>query len=124
MFKDYIFNLFQQFLIINYFHFLSDEPAIEIAPRYIVNETDKVVLISIIDSNPLSNISWYTGSELLQYHPLAKKTNFTIGKASCTDTKNFTLLASNTVRSNVTAFTELLVNCKFEYLIKIFVKTY
>lgn len=41
-----------------------------------------------------------------------KNATLIIEKASCTDTTNFTILASNTEEKNVTATVELLVNCK------------
>ena len=76
-----------------------------------VNETNRVVLTREIDSNPLSTVSWYDGSELLKTQIFAKITNLTIERASCTDTKNFTLRVSNVVQRNVESTVELIVNC-------------
>ncbi|XP_078310226.1 cell adhesion molecule CEACAM1-like isoform X2 [Crassostrea virginica] len=80
----------------------------------IVNNTENAELIREIDSNPLSNISWYNRAELLDTQTSVKIANFTIKNASCVDTKNFTLSASNVVQRNVTSMVELIVNCKPE----------
>ena len=70
-----------------------------------------MVLTREIDSNPLSNVSWYDGSELLKKQTFAEITNLTIESASCTDTKNSTLSVSNAVQRNVLTTVELIVNC-------------
>lgn len=82
-------------------------------PRTIVNESEAVTIYRQIISNPLSNVFWYNGSDLLNTQWSVTNATFTIEKATCTDTKNFTLLASNSVQENVTAFVELIVNCKY-----------
>nr|XP_022289615.1 B-cell receptor CD22-like isoform X2 [Crassostrea virginica] len=87
-------------------------PSIAIQTVEIVNETEKAVLTAEIISNPLSNVSWYSGSNLLKYENTVSTTNLIIEKARCTDTSNFTLTASNTVRVNVTSSAQLIVNCK------------
>lgn len=78
-----------------------------------MNESDQVTLIRQIVSNPLPNVSWYNGLELLKTELLVMNATFIIEKAMCTDTKNFTLVASNTVKTNVTASVELIVNCEY-----------
>ena len=79
----------------------------------IVNETDRAVLTGNISSNPLSNVSWYDGSRLLKFETKVNTTNLIIETARCTDTRNFTLTASNSVRVNVTSSLQLIVNCKY-----------
>nr|XP_022345367.1 hemicentin-1-like isoform X3 [Crassostrea virginica] len=88
------------------------KPVIKGKVRTFVNETNRVVLTREIDSNPLSNISWYDGTELLKTQTFAEITNLTVENASCTDTKNFTLSVSNAVQRNVESMVELIVNCK------------
>lgn len=88
------------------------KPDILDEPTTIVNETDYVLLSREIVSNPLANVSWYNGSELLYTLIAERNATFIIKKAVCTDTKNFTLVASNTVKENVSALVELIVNCK------------
>lgn len=80
----------------------------------IVNKTDKVVLTRTISSNPLSDVSWFDGKKLLKSESLVNTTTFIIPKANCTDTKNFTLVAINTLETNVTSRVELRVNCKYK----------
>ncbi|XP_078331735.1 uncharacterized protein LOC144617641 isoform X2 [Crassostrea virginica] len=88
------------------------KPVIRGNIRTFVNETKRVVLTREIDSNPLSNVSWYDGSELLKIQTFTEITNLTIENALCADTKNFTLSVSNAVQKNVTSTVELIVNCK------------
>lgn len=88
------------------------KPKIEDNPSIIVNESEKLILTREIDSNPLSNVSWYNGSQFVYTQFSVKKATLIIEKASCTDTTNFTILASNTEETNVTAMVELFVNCK------------
>ncbi|XP_078310224.1 uncharacterized protein LOC111137474 isoform X2 [Crassostrea virginica] len=88
------------------------KPVIQEKTSTIVNETERVELIREVDSNPLSDISWYDGAELLKTQTSVKIANLTIENALCTDTKNFTLSVSNTVQRNVTSLVELIVNCK------------
>lgn len=71
----------------------------------------------MIDSNPLSNISWYDGAKLLKTLTVTKTATLVIEDAKCTDAKNFTLVAGNTVQANVTTYVELVVNCKFAVLV-------
>lgn len=97
--------------------FFSDKPTIIEQASTTVNESDRVILSRLIDSNPLSNVSWYKGSEYLITEFSVNITTFIIKKALCTDTNNFTLVASNLVANN-TALVELIVNCK--YIICIF----
>ncbi|XP_078331736.1 hemicentin-1-like isoform X3 [Crassostrea virginica] len=87
------------------------KPVIRGNIRTFVNETKRVVLTREIDSNPLSNVSWYDGSELLKIQTFTEITNLTIENALCADTKNFTLSVSNAVQKNVTSTVELIVNC-------------
>lgn len=79
----------------------------------IVNETQSAVLTGKISSNPLSNVSWYDGSHMVKFENAVNTTNLIIEEAKCTDTRNFTLTASNTVRVNVTSSVQLIVNCKY-----------
>nr|XP_022339540.1 uncharacterized protein LOC111134632 isoform X4 [Crassostrea virginica] len=88
------------------------KPVIQEKTSTIVNETERAELIREVDSNPLSDISWYDGAELLKTQTSVKIANLTIENALCTDTKNFTLSVSNTVQRNVTSLVELIVNCK------------
>lgn len=66
-----------------------------------------------ISSNPLSNVSWYRGTELLEIEMSVKTATFHIQQAKCTDTQNFTILASNGIKDNVSVVLELIVNCKY-----------
>lgn len=88
------------------------KPEILDKPSTLVNESEKVIITRTIVSNPLADVYWYRGQQLLQTQLLVNKTTFIIEKASCTDTTNFTLVASNEVERNVTALVELMVNCK------------
>ena len=86
----------------------------------IVNETDRVELIRKISSNPLPQVSWFNGKELLESETsITSKTSvttmFTIQNARCTDTNNFTVVASNELQRNVTSRVEFRVNCKYKY---------
>lgn len=102
------YTLFSIFLLI-------DKP--EILEKHsinIANESEKVILTREIISNPLANVSWYNESDLLENQFSVTTASYTIQAAMCTDTKNFTLVASNRVRQNVTAMVELFVNCKYE----------
>lgn len=91
---------------------MLDKPKIVGKPSTIVNESERVILAREIISNPLSNVSWYNGTELLKTGNSVKNATLVIEKALCTDTKNFTLVAGNTVDRNVSAFVELIVNCE------------
>nr|XP_022320733.1 hemicentin-1-like [Crassostrea virginica] len=88
------------------------KPSIEEKAVMITNETERVVLTRQISSNPLSNVSWFDGSQLLVSETTVNTTSFIIEKARCTDTKNFTLVVSNTPEWTVTSLVELKVNCK------------
>lgn len=88
------------------------KPMIVTKQKTIVDEDEHVTLYREIDSNPLSNVTWYVGSEQLKSERSVENATFTIEKAMCTNTQNYTLVASNTVESNVTALVELIVNCK------------
>ena len=92
---------------------LTDEPSIEEENVMILNENERVVLMRGISSNPLSNVYWYDGSHLLKSEFSVSTTSFIIEKVKCTDTKNFTLIASNALQWNVTSLVELIVNCKY-----------
>lgn len=95
-----------------------DKPKIADIPSTIVNESDIAILSKEVFSNPLSNVSWYTGSELLSIQTTVTTATLTIQKAVCTDTRNFTLIASNTVERNVSALVELIVNCKWVFFLE------
>lgn len=97
---------------------MLDKPKIVDTPSTTVNEGDRVILKTVIVSNPLANVSWHNGSELLDYQVSVTAATLTIEKATCTDTRNFTLIASNTVERNVSALVELLVNCKWGFFLE------
>lgn len=88
-------------------------PEVLNSPSTIVNESEEVTLIRQIDSNPLSNVSWYNGSNLLKTQSSTMNATFYIKEAACTDTMNYTLIASNGVQKKVTALVELFVNCEY-----------
>lgn len=90
-----------------------DKPEIIDKPSTLVNESEKVILTRTIVSNPLVDVQWYKGFKLLYSQLSVKNAAYILEKASCTDTTNFTLVASNEVERNVTALVELLVNCEF-----------
>lgn len=98
----------------------SDQPSIEQIPLENVNENSTVILRRDIHSNPLSNVSWYRGTELLRTQTFVRTATYNIEMAKCTDTHNFTLLANNGIEGSVSVLVELIVNCKF-FLIKRFV---
>ena len=104
------------FLSLQYF-FLADKPLIVEKEATIVNESNRVTLTREIYSNPLSNVSWYNGPNLLKSEITVNTTNLVIEKAECTDTKNFTLVASNTLEWKVTSQVELIVNCEYAFTI-------
>lgn len=93
--------------------YVLDKPEIIDSPGTLVNESEKVMLTRTIDSNPLADVYWYRGQQLLHTQLSVKNATLIIEKALCTDTNNFTLVASNKVERNVTALVELLVNCEF-----------
>nr|XP_022287393.1 hemicentin-1-like isoform X3 [Crassostrea virginica] len=88
------------------------KPSIAWKGALVVNESSVVNLTREISSNPLSNASWYDGSKLLVSEMAVNTTTLIIHAARCTDTKNFTLTASNLLQLNVTSLVELIVNCK------------
>ncbi|XP_065933049.1 neural cell adhesion molecule 1-A isoform X3 [Magallana gigas] len=88
------------------------QPAIENRQLQIVNESETVILTRNISGNPVSNVSWFNKTELLKTETSVTTTSFFIERATCSDTQNFTLVASNGVGSNATAVVELIVNCK------------
>lgn len=90
-----------------------DKPEIIDKPSTLVNESEKVILTRTIVGNPLVDVQWYKGFKLLYSQLSVKNATYILEKASCTDTLNFTLVASNEVERNVTALVELLVNCEF-----------
>lgn len=77
-----------------------------------MNESEKVTITRNISSNPLSDVSWYSKTELLKTQLSVATTTFTIERATCIDTKNFTLVVNNGVGRTVTAVVELIVNCE------------
>lgn len=92
---------------------LADKPSIAWKGALVVNESSVVNLTREISSNPLSNASWYDGSKLLVSEMAVNTTTLIIHAARCTDTKNFTLTASNLLQLNVTSLVELIVNCEY-----------
>lgn len=95
-----------------------DKPYIIAGPIIIVNDSDKVIISREIKSNHLSNASRYSGPELLKTESSVKNATFIIEKVECTDSRNFTLLASNAV-THVTALMELIINCKYFFYLRI-----
>ncbi|XP_065933069.1 hemicentin-1-like isoform X2 [Magallana gigas] len=87
------------------------QPTIQHKPLQFVNESDTVKLTREISSNPSSNASWYDKIRLLKSEPSVMTTTLDIKNATCTDTKNFTLVVQNNV-GNDTALVGLIVNCK------------
>lgn len=81
--------------------------------RY-VNESESITLIGNVSSNPLSNVLWLNGTEMLKNETSVSTTSLTIENALCTDTKNFTVKASNGIGSIVKKQVELYVNCKYK----------
>lgn len=89
------------------------KPEIANKSRKIVNENAEILLSREIVSNPLSDVSWFNGSILLRTQLSVTTATYNKENAACTDTANFTLIANNGVGGNVTAFVELIVNCKY-----------
>lgn len=89
-----------------------DQPTIERRSLHIINESEKFTITRYIVSNPLSDASWYNGTQLLKTQTSVKTATYTIENTTCTDTKNYTLVASNGIGNTVTARVELIVNCK------------
>lgn len=89
------------------------KPQIADKGRTIVNESAEILLSRDITSNPLSNVTWFNGSILLKSQYSVPTATYTKRNATCTDTTNLTLIASNGVEGNVTAFVELIVNCEY-----------
>lgn len=73
--------------------------------------SETVTLTRLISSNPPSDVSWYDKTKLLKTQISVSTTAFTIKDATCTDTKNYTIVASNGIGSTATALVELIVNC-------------
>jgi hypothetical protein len=94
------------------FGLFSDQPSIEYIPRVIVNESQSVTITQRVTSNPLSNVYWYDGTQLLKIQTSVNTASLAFEEVWCTDTKNFTIVASNGIESNATSLVELLVNCK------------
>lgn len=95
------------------FYFKIDKPVILEKSSTVVNESEKAILIREVSSNPLSNVSWFRGETLMSTQFSVKNASYVIQSAKCTDTTNFTILASNIVESNVSSMVELIVNCKY-----------
>lgn len=91
---------------------IIDQPTIDRRSLQIVNESEKISLTRDIVSNPVSNVSWYYGTQLLKTQPSVTTATYTIENTTCTDTKNYTLLVSNGIGNTVEALVELIVNCK------------
>lgn len=89
-----------------------DQPTIERRSLQVVNESEKFTITRYIVSNPLSDASWYNGTQLLKTQTSVKTTSYTIENTTCTDTKNYTIVASNGIGNTVTERVELIVNCK------------
>lgn len=89
-----------------------DQQTIKRRSLQIVNESEKITLTRDIVSNPLSNASWYDGTQLLKTEISVKTATFTKENTIYTDTKNYTLVVSNGIGNTVTAMVDLIVNCK------------
>lgn len=87
-------------------------PTIENIPRQFVNESENVIITRNIYSNPLSTVLWFAKDVLLDTQPYVTKATYSREKVTCTDTKNFTIVASNGIGNKTTAVVELIVNCK------------
>lgn len=61
----------------------------------------------------MSIVSWYDKTNLLLEQTSVTTATLTIQRASCTDTKNFTLVASNGIGTAAKAMVELIVNCAY-----------
>lgn len=92
---------------------LIDKPEIVGKTSTVVLEYEKAILNREVSSNPLSNVSWFRGQTWLSSQWSVQNAAFVIQNASCTNTTNFTLVASNSVEQNVTALVELIVNCEY-----------
>nr|XP_034300634.1 B-cell receptor CD22-like [Crassostrea gigas] len=88
------------------------QPRVESKPFKLVNDSEEVILTRNIYSNPLSNVSWFNSTELLKTDTSVITASFSIKRATCADTKNYTLVATNGVGNTVSAFVGLIVNCK------------
>nr|XP_034316836.1 synaptogenesis protein syg-2 isoform X4 [Crassostrea gigas] len=88
------------------------QPTIERRSLQVVNESEKFTITRYIVSNPLSDASWYNGTQLLKTQTSVKTASYTIENTTYTDTKNYTLVASNGIGKTVTERVELIVNCK------------
>lgn len=97
--------------IIYYFCLYSDQPTIKIKPLHIINESETVNLTGDISSNPLSNVSWYDKTGLLKAQTSVTTASYNIVNATCTDTKNFTLVVQNIIGKDG-VLVGLIVNCK------------
>lgn len=91
-----------------------DQPTIDISKKQYVNESEQVTFIGKITSNPLANVSWFNGTEMLRSESSVSTSSFVIENAICSDTKNFTVTASNGIGSKEEVSVELFVNCKYK----------
>lgn len=90
---------------------LLDKPSIQNKPLQVANETETVTLTRDISSKPSADVFWYSKMESLKNQTSVTTASFTIERATCTATKNYTLVARNRI-GNDTALVELIVNCK------------
>lgn len=111
-FLVFVYFFLRETYVNQYIIYHSDPPSIEEIPLEIVNESSTVSLNRKIYSNPLSNVSWYRGTELLKTETSVKTATYIIKKAMCTDTHNLTLLVNNGVEGNGSVLVGLIVNCK------------
>lgn len=94
---------------------ILDQPTLERRSLQIVNKSEKITLIRDIVSNPLSDASWYYGTQLLKTQTSVTTATYTIENTTCTDTKNYTLVVKNGIGNTVKAMEQLIVNCKIFY---------
>lgn len=97
------------------FHIIPfvDKPSIEKIPQHFVNESEQIIITRAISSNPSSDVYWYIEADLISLQKSVTVASFTKKNATCADTKNFTVVASNGIGNNDSVMVELIVNCEY-----------
>lgn len=97
-----------------YFYIIPfvDKPSIEKIPQHFVNETEQIIITRAISSNPSSDVYWYIKADIISLQRSVTVASFTKENATCADTKNFTVVASNGIGNNDSVMVELIVNCE------------
>ena len=82
-------------------------------PSRIVKEKSVVKMTCNVDANPDPNVTWIKNdiSTIVQ-----RKRIYNIQSTSCTNTSNYTCIASNKLQKFVSKTAKLDVTCKFYYL--------